>query len=141
MIQKARRQFIVTASIAVLVVLLTVIGVINGTMRGMVQYQTNKVLHALSSWEDGETKHFFPVSGTMLTNHFIRVQVSEDGSEVSVDMARMLSLSDEDARELAEEARNMGEFNVSPAHSAGWLAVKLMETNRNGGTALPVKRG
>ena len=43
--------------------------------------------------------------------------------------------------ELAEEARNMGEFNVSPAQSAGWLAVKLMETNRNGGTALPVKRG
>lgn len=108
MIQKARRQFIVTASIAVLVVLLTVIGVINGTMRGMVQYQTNKVLHALSSWEDGETKHFFPVSGTMLTNHFIRVQVSEDGSEVSVDMARMLSLSDEDARELAEEALETG---------------------------------
>jgi hypothetical protein len=39
----------------------------------------------------------------------------------------------------------MGQFNVSPAHSAGWLAVKLkmklMETNRNGGTALPVKRG
>lgn len=108
MIQKARRQFILTASVAVLVVLLVVIGVINGTMRGMVQYQTSKVLYALSSWEEGQDRHFFPVSGTMLTNHFIRVQVSGDGASVSVEMARMLSLTDEDAKELADEALATG---------------------------------
>lgn len=40
---------------------------------------------------------------------------------------------------LLEEVRNMGTFNVAPAHSAGWLAVKLADTIRNGGRALPVK--
>lgn len=33
--------------------------------------------------------------------------------------------------ELLEEVRNMGSFNVAPAHSAGWLAVKLSELFRN----------
>jgi DNA polymerase-3 subunit delta' len=66
----------------------------------------------------------------------------EAGTPVERELARSLTKETLLACwELAEEARNRGEFNVSPAHSAGWLAVKLMEANRNGGTALPVKRG
>ena len=70
----------------------------------------------------------------------------EAGTPAERDLARSVKKSALlSCWELVEEARNMGQFNVSPAHSAGWLAVKLkmklMETNRNGGTALPVKRG
>ena len=64
----------------------------------------------------------------------------EAGTPAERDLARSVKKSALLACwELVEEARNMGQFNVSPAHSAGWLAVKLkmklMETNRNGGTA------
>ncbi len=35
--------------------------------------------------------------------------------------------------DLVQEVRGMGKSNVAPAHSAGWLAVKLAEVLRNGG--------
>ena len=109
MIRRARMQFIVTASISVAVILLTVIGVINGTMRGMVQMQTRGVLHALSEWQsDGETQQFYPVSGTMLTNHFIRVTVSADCTQMTVEMARMLSLEESDTEALVSQAQATG---------------------------------
>lgn len=44
-----------------------------------------------------------------------------------LDRGRLLACWD-----VLEQARSMGAFNVAPAHSAGWLAVKLAGIVRNG---------
>lgn len=99
MIHRLRTQFVLSAAIAVLVVLNSVIGVINGTMRGLVYVQTNRVLDALSAWDSGawsESSGTPPAAGTMLANRFFRVRISSDGSIAASDLGHASLLDEED---------------------------------------------
>ena len=98
MINRLRYQFILSAAVAVLVVLCSVSGVINGTMRGLVYVQTNRVLDALSAWDTGDWTGSTPppVSGTMLANQFFRVRLDSSGNVSSSDLDHISQLQDSD---------------------------------------------
>ncbi len=104
MIQRLRRQFILSAAAAVLVVLLSVTGVINGTMRGLIYVQTNRVLDALSEWDSStwseNSDSHRPVAGTMLANQFFRLRLDSEGNLIASDLRHISLLEDTDAKEI-----------------------------------------
>ena len=104
MINRLRQQFVSTAAVAVLLVLLSVVGVINGTMRGLIYVQTNRVLDALSAWDSGtwskNSNSSRPVAGTMLANQFFRLRVGSDGTLIASDLGHISLLEDTDAQEI-----------------------------------------
>lgn len=104
MINRLRQQFILSAALAVLLVLISVTGVINGTMRGLIYVQTNRVLDALSEWDSGtwsqNSSGHRPVAGTMLANQFFRLRLDADGNLVASDLGHISLLEDTDAKEI-----------------------------------------
>ena len=104
MIQRLRRQFILSAAAAVMVVLISVTGVINGTMRGLIFMQTNRVLDDLSAWDSStwseNSDSHRPVAGTMLANQFFRLRLDEEGNLMASDLRHISLLEDDDAEEI-----------------------------------------
>lgn len=104
MIQRLRRQFILSAAAAVLIVLMSVIGVINGTMRGLIYVQTNRVLDALSEWDSStwseNSESHRPVAGTMLANQFFRMRLDSEGALIASDLRHISLLEDTDVEEI-----------------------------------------
>ena len=87
-----------------LVVLLSVTGVINGTMRGLIYVQTNRVLDALSEWDSStwseNSDSHRPVAGTMLANQFFRLRLDSEGNLIASDLRHISLLEDTDAKEI-----------------------------------------
>ena len=105
MIQKLQRRFVVTAGIAVIIVLASVIAVINSTMRIMMSYQVSQVLNQLllTGVDDN------PFSGNiMLSNHYFLVWLDENNNIVDMDLSHEIMLESSDAQELVEEALHSG---------------------------------
>ncbi|MCR5826312.1 MAG: HAMP domain-containing histidine kinase [Oscillospiraceae bacterium] len=112
MIRKLQLRFTLTAGVALLIVLASVIGVINATMRGIFELQTERVLNQLVHW-DGETSwtdetEQRPELGTMLGSHFFRVLLDQDGNVLALDLTQAGSLADADAEALALTAYERG---------------------------------
>lgn len=108
MIRRLRFRFILTASAALVIVLGFVVGVINGTMRGILDRQLNHVLNQLVIWDgstdEEEKQTLHPELGTMLGNHFFRAILDSDGAVLALDLTNTVRLTEESAEELAAEA-------------------------------------
>ena len=112
MIRKMQYRFVLTASLVVLIVLVLVVGVINGAMRSILDMQTDRILSQLAYWDgntdEEEKQTLHPELGTMLSNHFFRVLLDANGEVVALDLTNAVALNEQDARELASAAYEGG---------------------------------
>lgn len=143
MINRLRRQFILSAAVAVLVVLYSLVGVINGTMRGLVYVQTNRVLDALSAWESGDwsktSDDQHPVAGTMLANQFFRVRLDKDGNIVSSDLGHISQLEDTDAATILAKldlTKTRGRVILLDVDSVSHYAYRIVDISDSSETAI-----
>ena len=104
MIRRLQYQFILTAGFALLLVLISVVGVINLAMRAILDNQTNQVLNQLATWDGTEsgilTPRAHPMIGTMLSNYFFRVLLDENDCIIAIDRSNMVSLEQSEAETL-----------------------------------------
>lgn len=143
MINRLRQQFILSAAAAVLVVLFCVIGVINGTMRGLIYVQTNRVLDALSEWDSGtwsaSSSGHRPVAGTMLANQFFRLRLDAEGNLVASDLGHISLLEDTDAQKilsLVDLSITRGRVSVTEDGTVTQFAYRVNPDEESGETTV-----
>lgn len=123
MTRTLQRKFVVTAMAAITVLILFLLGAINGANMVIVQSQIDRTLQVVAKHESGgEPPHqsdpALPprpwIDGpkndydTVLSSNFFVVRFDGRGEAVLVDVSRTSAVTEADARELAEEVRESG---------------------------------
>lgn len=123
MIRTLQKKFVVTAMIAVTVLMLLMLGVLNAVNRGLVEKEVERTLHVIAENEGnmgglrpvpGSAPPGAPVRGpkneydTLLSSNFFVVRFSQNGEMVYVDVSRTSSLTEEEAKTMAQEAYTRG---------------------------------
>ena len=107
MIRKLQHRFVISAAVAVIIVLGTVIAIINFVMWGTLYYQTSQALDNLLIWQaqalTPEDGYWRPGAGLMLGNHYFLAWKDLDDGTITVDISHEVMVNEEEATRLAEE--------------------------------------
>ena len=140
MIRRLRYRFILTASAALMIVLSFVVGVINGTMRAILDRQLDRVLNQLVIWDgstdEAEKQSLHPELGTMLGNHFFRAMVDADGTVLALDLSNAVYLTETAAAELASSAFSGGRSAGRAMSEDTLYAYRVSAVQENGNISL-----
>ena len=122
MIRTLQRKFVITAMAAITVLLLFLLGAINGANMVLVGHQIDRTLQVISELESGDVPDLLPAAApprpmmaapkndydTFLSSNFFVVRFDRDGAVVSSDVSRTTAVTETEARELAAEVYESG---------------------------------